>query len=319
MNKIERLMNTIIILKTHPGIQVESLARILDISNRTIYRDFSTLSLAGLPVHSFTGPHGGYYIDEHYFLSPLRFTGEEAASLFLAGNFLLQQKGFPYQKNMVLALSKIENLLQKDNKKYIREVKDSISFNIQKLKDYEDYSETFACLNKAILNKKQVQLTYYTISRDEITTRTINPYHLMFRKGAWYLIAYCHWREKTKIFRIDRIKELHITEDTFTVSSKFSLSDYMGKSWQVVRGEDQKIRVKIFPPASRWAKEELRHPTQNIKKLSDGSIIFSAEVSGITEVKKWILGMGSYAEVLAPKSLRREIEEEIAGMKERYK
>jgi len=319
MNKIERLMNTIIILKTHPGIQVGSLARILDISNRTIYRDFSTLSFAGLPVHSSTGPHGGYYIDEHYFLPPLRFTGEEAASLFLAGNFLLQHKGFPYQKNMVLALLKIENLLQKDNKKYITEVKDSITFHIQKLKDYEDYSETFARLNEAILHKKQVHLKYYTISRDEITTRTINPYHLMFRKGAWYLIAYCHWREKTKIFRIDRIKELHISEDTFTVSPKFSLSDYMGKSWQVVRGKDQKIRVKIFPPASRWAKEELRHPTQKIRELSDGSIIFSAEVSGITEVKKWILGMGSHAEVLAPQSLRREIEEEIAGMKERYK
>jgi predicted DNA-binding transcriptional regulator YafY len=284
MNKIERLMNTIIILKTHPGIQVESLARILNISCRTIYRDFKTLDLAGLPVHSSTGPHGGYYIDEHYFLPPLRFTGEEAASLFLAGN-----------------------------------VKDSISFNIQKLKDYEDYSETFALLNEAILNKKQIHLKYYTISRDEITTRTVNPYHLMFRQGVWYLIAYCHWRKKTKIFRIDRIKELHLTEDTFTVSYKFSLSDYMGKSWQVIRGKDQKIRVKIFLPVSRWAKEELRHPTQKIRKLSDGSIIFSAEVSGITEVKKWILGMGSYAEVLAPKSLRREIEEEIAGMKKRYK
>jgi len=140
MNKIERLMNTIIILKTHPGLQVESLARILNISCRTIYRDFKTLGLAGLPVHSSTGPHGGYYIDEHYFLPPLRFTGEEAASLFLAGNFLLHQKGFPYQKAMHLALLKIENLLEKDNKKYIREVKDSISFNIQKLKDYEDYS-----------------------------------------------------------------------------------------------------------------------------------------------------------------------------------
>ncbi|TFG91591.1 MAG: HTH domain-containing protein, partial [Candidatus Atribacteria bacterium] len=178
MNKIERLMNTIIILKAQPGIPVESLARILNISCRTVYRDFNTLALAGLPVHSSTGPHGGYYIDEHYFLPPLRFSGEEAASLFLAGNFLLQQKGFPYQKNMHLALLKIENLLEKDNKKYIREVKDSISFNIQKLKDYEDYSETFALLNEAILNKKQVHLKYYTISRDEITTRTVNPCHL---------------------------------------------------------------------------------------------------------------------------------------------
>ena len=318
MNKIERLMNTIIILKTHPGIQVMSLAQILNISCRTIYRDFKTLDLAGLPVYSSTGPHGGYYIDEHYFLPPLRFTGEEAASLFLAGNFLLQQKGFPYQRDMHLALLKIENLMEKDNKKYIHEVKDSISFNVQKLKDYEDYSEAFALLNAAILNKRQVNLKYYTISRDEITTRTVNPFHLMFRKGVWYLIAYCHWRKEIKIFRIDRIKELHVTEDTFTVSSKFSLSEYMGKSWQVVRGKDQNIRVKIFPPVSRWAKEELRHSTQKIEKLSDGSIIFSAEVSGISEVKKWILGMGSCAEVLAPQILRREIEEEISGMKKRY-
>ncbi|MFH1002087.1 MAG: hypothetical protein V1759_02425 [bacterium] len=77
---------------------------------------------------------------------------------------------------MHLALLKIENLLQKDNKKYIREAKDSISFNIQKLKEYEDYSETFTLLNQVILNKKQVYLKYYTISRDEITTRTVNPY-----------------------------------------------------------------------------------------------------------------------------------------------
>jgi len=38
----------------------------------------------------------------------------------------------------------------------------------------------------------------------------------------------------------------------------------------------------------------------------------------LIEVKKWILGMGSYAEVLAPKNLRQEIQEEISGMKERY-
>lgn len=312
-------MNTIIILKTHPGVQVKNLAQIFNISYRTIYRDFKSLDFAGLPVYSSTGPNGGYYIDEHYFLSPLRFTGEEAASLFLAGNFLLQLKGFPYQKDIHLALLKIETLLEKKNKKYINEVKDTISFNIQKLKDYEEYSETFTLLNEAILNKRQVHLKYYTISRDEITTRTINPYHLMFRQGAWYLIAYCHWRKEVKIFRIDRIKEIKISDEKFETPSKFSLSTYMGKSWQVVRGKDQKIRVKIYPPVSRWAKEELRHHTQKIRKLSDGSIIFSAEVSGLIEVKKWILGMGSSAEVLSPQILRKEIQEEIEGMEMRYK
>jgi len=311
-------MNTIIILKAHPGVQVKNLAQIFNTSCRTIYRDFKSLDFAGLPVYSFTGPHGGYYIDKHYFISPLRFTGEKAASLFLTANFLPQQKGFPYQKDMHLALLKIENLLEEDNKKYVREVKDSISFNIQKLKDYEDYNEIFTLLNKAILEKKQVHLKYYTISRDEITTRTVNPYHLMFRQGAWYLIAYCHWRKEIKIFRIERIKEIKISEEKFEIPAKLSLSTYMGKSWQVVRGKDQTIKVKIYPPVSRWVKEEIRHPTQKREELFDGSVIFSAEVSGLIEVKKWILGMGSYAEVLSPKILRKEIAEEIAGMQERY-
>ena len=319
INKIERLVNTIIILKAHPGIQVESLAEIFDTSIRTIYRDFRSLNIAGLPVYSSTGPHGGYYIHEHYFLPPLRFTGEEAASLFLAGNFLLQQKGFPYQKDIRLALFKIESLLEKENKKYIQEVKDKISFNIQKLKDYEEYSETFDLLNKAILEKRKINLKYYTISRDKLTNRTINSYHLMFRQGVWYLIAFCNWRKKTKIFRVDRIKEIAISDDTFETPSDFSLSAYMGKSWQVVRGEDQAIKVKIYPPISRWVREEIRHPTQKIEELPDGSILFSAEVSGFIEVKKWILGMGSSAQVFSPKGLRKEIQEEIAGMERRYK
>jgi predicted DNA-binding transcriptional regulator YafY len=318
INKIERLMNTIIILKAHPGIQVESLAEIFNTSIRTIYRDFKSLNFAGLPVYSSTGPHGGYYVGEQCFLSPLRFTYEEAASLFLAGSFLLQQKGCPYQKNIHLALLKIENLLEKDNKRYIQEVKDKISFNVQKLKDYEEYSETFDLLNKAMLEKRKINLKYYTISRDKLTIRTINPYHLMFRQGVWYLIAFCHWRKKTKIFRVDRIKEITISNDTFETPSDFSLSAYMGKSWQVVRGKDQTIKVKIYPPISRWVKEEIRHSTQKIEELSDGSIIFSAEVSGIIEIKKWILGMGSSAEVLSPQTLRKEIQEEIEGIKRRY-
>lgn len=319
INKIERLMNTIIILKTHPGVKVKNLAQIFNISYRTIYRDFKSLDFAGLPVYSSTGPNGGYYIDEHYFLPPLRFTGEEAASLFLAGNFLIQQKGFPYQKDIRLALLKIETLLEKKNKKYINEVKDTISFNIQKLKDYEEYSETFTLINEAILNKRQVHLKYYTISRDEITTRTINPYHLMFRKGVWYLIAYCHLRKEIKIFRIDRIKEIRLSNEKYDIPSDFSLSTYMGKSWQVVRGKDQVIKVKVYPPVSRWVREEIRHPTQEIEELTDGSIIFSAEVSGLIEVKKWILGMGSCAQVLSPESLCKEIEEEIVGMEKRYR
>lgn len=75
-------MNAIVILKAHPGIPVKDLARIFNTSYRTIYRDFESLIFAGFPVYSFPGSYGGYYIDENCFFPLLRFSPEEAASLF---------------------------------------------------------------------------------------------------------------------------------------------------------------------------------------------------------------------------------------------
>jgi predicted DNA-binding transcriptional regulator YafY len=314
-------MNLILFIRNNPGIHIKKIAEIFDISERTVYRDFITLSLAGIPVYSSTGKGGGYFINEDYFLPPLRFTCEEAASILIAAKLFQTQKGFPYQQHIQLALEKIEGILETENKKYMQKIDKKISVYLSKFKDYQQYSTIFQDINKAIMEKKQIKITYYSISNDEITKRNLDPIHLMFRGGFWYLIAFCHLRNEIKMFRIDRIKDLKLTDKIFQVPSDFSLASYMGKSWQVVRGEGEtyQVEIKIFPPASRWVKEEIRHPTQQIKSLENGTILFTAEVSSLSEIKRWVLQMGSCTEVIAPEELKKEVIKEIEGMGRRYR
>jgi len=313
-------MNLVLLIKNRPGIKVKDIARIFETCERTIYRDFNTISLAGFPVYSATGKGGGYFIKKDCFLPPLRFTCEEAASIFMASKFFLHQKGFPYQQEIQLGMAKLEGILEKDNKEYLQKIDKKISVYLGKLKDCQSYSSTFQQINKAIIEKIQIDITYYSITRDKLTSRVLDPFHLMFRNGFWYFIAFCHWRNEIKIFRIDRIKDIQLTNKTFQIPKEFSLASYMGKSWQVFRGDGKprKVEIKIFPPASRWVKEEMRHPTQQIINLNNEAILFKAEVSSLLEIKKWVLQLGSSAQVLKPEELKKEIVEEIEGMRRQY-
>ena len=313
-------MNLVLLIKNRPGIKVKDIARIFQTCQRTIYRDFVTLSLAGFPVYSSSGKGGGYFIDKDCFLPPLRFTCEEVASLLIAAKFFQKQKGFPYQKDIQMSLAKIEGVLEKENKQYMQKIDKKISVYLGKMKDYQSYDTIFQQINKAIMDKRQITMTYYTITRNKQTIRTVDPFHLMFKGGFWYLIAFCHWRDEIKIFRIDRIKDIKLSNETFNIPSAFSLSSYLGKSWQIVRGDGEtyKIEIKIFPPASCWVREEVRHHTQKITTLENDTILFTAEVPSFIEIKKWILQLGRCAQVIKPEELKKVVIKEIEGMRGRY-
>ena len=318
--KIERLMNLVLLIQNNPGIHIKKIAESFNISERTVYRDFATLYVAGIPVNLYPVKGGGYFINKDCFLPPMRFTCEEAASILIAAKFFQKQKGFPYQQHIQLALEKIEGVLETENKQFMQKIDKKISVFLSRFKDYQQYNTIFQDINKAIMEKRQIRLTYYSISSDKITKRNLDPIHLMFRGGFWYLIALCHLRNEIKMFRIDRIKDLQLIDKIFQVPADFSLASYMGKSWQVVRGEGEtyQVEIKIFSPASRWVKEEKRHSTQKIIALEDETIIFKAEVSSLSEIKRWVLQLGSCAEVIAPEELKKEVIEEIKEMGRRY-
>ena len=173
-------------------------------------------------------------------------------------------------------------------------------------------------MNEAAVQKKSIEIVYYTMSRRRESKRKVDPYRIWFFNGTFYLIAYCHQRREIRIFALDRIKMLHQTKEVFEIPKAFDFEDFMRPSLGVCQGEGVKVRIRFAPDAAGYIREKIWHDTQEIVPQKDGSIIFEAEVAGTDEIRFWVMSWGSKAEVLEPQHLREEIRTETEAVLGEY-
>ncbi|MBM7854024.1 putative DNA-binding transcriptional regulator YafY [Desulfohalotomaculum tongense] len=317
-NRTERLLNIIYTIQMRPGIQAKELAAIFGCHVRTIQRDIKQIKKLGFKIDSSTGAAGGFASRGEYYLRPLTFSGREAFAIFTAARILLEKKGFPYRDDLQAALDKVSAVISEKEQDFFHNIESKVSVLIDQLKDYAPWGDVFISINEAIFASHRLEMVYHSYSSNTVSRRLVDPYHVIFRNGCWYLVGYCHRRQEVRIFRIDRIKKLRVTAETFQLPEDFSIKDYFGSSWQIGKGEEVEVKVKFFPPVSRLIGESIWHPAQQIEKLPGDELIFTVKVEGTWEIKKWILGWGKYAEVLQPVELREEIGQELEEMLERY-
>jgi predicted DNA-binding transcriptional regulator YafY len=132
------------------------------------------------------------------------------------------------------------------------------------------------------------------------------------------MIGYCRLRKGVRIFAIDRIKEMEITDEPFEIPESFDLDGFMKSSFGVFHGDPVRVKIRFSADIAGYIAEKIWHETQNIEYQQDGSILFTAEVAGTDEIKFWILNWGSKAVVLEPQSLKDEISSEVTAMLKRY-
>ncbi|MHB8170816.1 MAG: helix-turn-helix transcriptional regulator [Thermincolia bacterium] len=316
--RTERLLNLLYTIQKQPGIQAKELAKVFGRSTRTIQRDILNLRKLGFDLASSTGAAGGFVSRGAYYLKPLTFSGTEAMALFVASRVLLEQKGFPYRDDLQAALDKIANVVKENDEGFFRSLEPKISLLVKQLKDYYPWGDVFVDINQAILGLYTLCLTYDSYSGGTVTERLVDPYHMMFREGCWYMVGYCHTRQEARIFRVDRIRGLTRTNRKFVLPEDFSFQEYVENSWQLGKGEPVLVKVQFDSPVSRLIRESTWHYTQEIQELPGDRLIFSARVEGTWEIKKWILGWGSAAVCLEPRELRDEIAGELREMVDRY-
>lgn len=293
---------------------VPRLARELEVQARTIERDIEHMrDRLGAPIAYDHKQKGYYYTSDGFRLPPLRLTEGEMVALFLGQKLLAQCAGTPLEEPVRSAFEKVCTLLPVGISVDFDTLEQAISFNLEPLRgDERRIAEIYHRLAGAIQHKATVWVRYYSAARNEFSQRHIDPYHLRYFHGAWYLIAFCHWRKELRVFAIDRIQELRETGATFTPIPDFSLEDFLGGSLGIEVGEHpEEVAIRFDSHQARWIRERRWHQTQTLKPQPDGSLILRMTVSGLGEVKRWVLSFGSHAEVLAPESLRREVSQEL--------
>jgi predicted DNA-binding transcriptional regulator YafY len=218
-----RVLTVLELLQTYSQISSAELARRLEVNSRTVRRYITMLQDLGIPVESERGRHGGYRLRPGFKLPPLMFTNNEALAVTL-GLLNADRIGISTDEPAVEgALAKIGRVLPVDVQAQVRSVQQSTILD-DVAGELRTPVSTVLALSQAVQGQRRVWIRYMTPGTDG-TTRTIDPYGLVLREGAWYAVGWCHLRSAIRVFRLDRMARHRVLSSTFTRPEEFDARD----------------------------------------------------------------------------------------------
>jgi len=305
MKRTSRILELIQMVASAPRRYLRrDLAAHFEISERMVQKDMDVVR-HGLKLPLGHSPDG-YYFERTPSLPPLQYSFTEALALLLALQAGQQVVGVESQA-LAAALARLESLLPAEFAPLLRQ-----GMNRPLLKaDREHRQAMLQLLNRALLSRRKVKLTYETRSRGgEISERCVRPYAVVPYVRSWQLVAYCELRKELLIFKVDRIRSATLSTDRYAIPPDFELDAYLGSTWGLMRGEAGEpvdVVLHFEPEAGHWVAEEYWHSSQQVEELADGSVVFRLHVAVTPELVKWLLYYGSRVHVIEPGSLREGV------------
>ena len=218
---------------------------------RRFYADRAELESLGItlqvekPGESLQGYESELYSlpPENYYLPEIQFGDDELAALQTALQLLDGE--FAYAEPLRLALQQVS---WGRPSPLTAPEQSSVEVRMTAKADGAEVSQRLSKIETAISRRKTIEFTYYTIERDSQEKRKVDPYHLVYRGGQFYLIGRSHERDAIRVFRLSRIRGkvsyASKAEHDFSPPEDFERRDYARKAeWQL--GEIQGT-AKIF-------------------------------------------------------------------------
>ncbi len=160
----------------------------------------------------------------------------------------------------------------------------------------------------AVLQRKRLQIRYYSRARDEETVREISPQRLVHYRENWYLDAWCHLRQDIRSFAVDAIREATLVEEKALDLSDEKLDAVLAAGYGIFSGPQVEWAVLRFSAQrARWVAAEQWHPQQRSRTEADGSYVLEVPYSDPRELTMDILKHGADVEVLSPVNLREQV------------
>lgn len=315
MNKTDRMLAIVLELQRKGLMRAEDLAAIYETSVRTIYRDIQALSESGVPVVG--APGVGYSLVDGYFLPPVNFTEEEAVAMLIGADFIEQKFDAAYGAKAKSAQKKIETILPQHVREEVARIRSTMKLIAANGWDTMNEEATFLeTLRRALLERRKVRFHYQKKMQEadgnRRSIRDVAPYGLVLVQGSWALVGHCDLRNEIRHFRLSRMKELALLEESFTFPDDFHLQRYRPP-------DNRTTHVRMIAAASIRDKieESKSYYLEEVEERPEG-LLLHFRVHHPDELLSWVLGWGADVTVLEPDSLRIRVREEIHKMIKRY-
>ena len=289
---------------------------------RRFYADRSELESLGIQL-TVDRPSDGVAEQENYSLRPenfhlpaIEFTDRELASLQMALNLLDGE--FAYAEPLRLALQQLSwgrpSPLNAPDQS-------SVALGITASAGGHDLSQRLAKIETAIFRNKTITFDYYTMERDETGARKVDPYHLLFQGGQFYLLGHSHERDALRVFRLSRIKGkvAYATkaEHDFRRPEDFDPRDYANRAdWQF--GEDAIPAEIRISERIGWQIERHFGRFGEIRQEDNGEITLLTDYANARQLASWVMRLGENAQVISPPELADEVAERVERLAQRH-
>ena len=297
---------------------------------RRFYADRAELESLGITLHderpgeSLQGYESELYSlpPENYYLPAIEFTDDELSAMGTALQLL--EGEFAYAEPLRLALQQVSW----GRPSPLTSTEDSsVEVKITAKADGADVSQRLSKVETAISRRKTIEFTYYTIERDKTEKRKVDPYHLVYRGGQFYLIGYSHEREAVRVFRLSRmqgkVSYASKAEHDFTPPEDFDRRDYAKRAeWQL--GEINGTAKVFLKDRISWLVERDFGQYGTIRRATkaDGApgrgAIFETDYASAKLMVAWVLHWRQNAVVLDPPELATEAGDRLALLIDRH-
>lgn len=295
---ISRHFEIIYLLLDRKVVTAKELAEHFEVSARTIYRDVDVLSGAGIPIYANKGRGGGISLLEGYSFNASMLTSNEQEDI-LVGLQTLAVTDFP---NTDLILKKVARLFKKETANWI-------DVDFSPWGSGEKKKQLFILLRDAISQQFVIRFRYFN-SLGEQSVREVEPLQLLFKKNAWYLSGYCLWRKDFRIFKISRMDQVNVSDQTFNMRPAVDAI----KDAEKQAGESSiPISIRIASRGAYRVYDEFED--HMITKNKDGSYTVAANFPINTWLDSYLLSFGTLIEEIHPIYLRERLIKKLDEIK----
>lgn len=318
--RADRLLSILLYMQARGRSTSARLAEEFEVSQRTILRDLYALRVAGFPVYTERGQHGGCYLHDDYRNTLTQLTADEIATFFLSSiHRPLEDLGLSDQ--LRAARLKLTAALPESRRAAMSRLGQRILIDSLPWTKRARPAGFLSVLHQAAMEERWVRVTF--VRRFDATTRRrVAPYGLVAKAGAWYLV----WAGEDAHVRIDAVSAIRratVENLRFERPADFDLDSF----WQTWREEEEAsrpgfdVRLRVRKDALAYVRDELGErrgvfPLPAVE--ADEWVEIGARFSYFEEARRSLLALGGAVEVLRPQALRVSMADFASQIAQRY-
>jgi predicted DNA-binding transcriptional regulator YafY len=319
----DRLLSILLLLQTHGRLSARELAKRLEVSERSIYRDVDALSVAGVPIYTERGRNGGCALLGGFRSDLTGLTADEARALFVfTGRGTLGDLGL--ESSLQSALRKLLASLPALHRPEAEWAQQRVVIDPRGwLRPTEDLPWLVA-VQDAVWRDRRLRLVYRSSGATTSRSLVVHPYGLVAKAGIWYLIA--AETDEPRLYRVSRIEVAEVLGEPAIRPENLDVEAL----WEELRrrvkergtGVDVTLRViaERVDMLLRVCAAQLLEPARREPDLDrSGWVILHLRFAGDGAARGALLGFGPDVEVLSPESVREDFANTAKSIVEMYR